>query len=374
MPTRAIIHESVAGVLKGIGHKHLRATAIQPANHRALIREHDSDAILETVSETDGKIVVEMASHPRLSNVSWESKTIAKGKAKALELCTKAGGFPIFEATQDGVVGVRFTKDKTKATATDAASLAAHLKLVKEEDETDGTGEPSGDTKTDSQNTNTMVGTKKGTMVDNLHPSQENSKECNEGKNGKDKNGKPIKPVNEEATGNNASAEKGDKRKFTEYPELLVKRDKLAAKKDKTDAEKTEEAELTKALDLISESFYNALPHGVTFVLYPEGKMEVHGINEDELAPFGGTAPAMPVRYAEKAKGDGPNSKVDMGVLSLYPKENWNTQGKTILAGKDFKAHGWGTPGKGTGKQGKWSDTGKNAIDSKKDLKAGTEK
>ena len=155
--------------------------------------------------------------------------------------------------------------------------------------------------------------------------------------------------------------------------EIQVGQKALAGKKDKTAAEKTEEAAIDAELDLISESFYASLKHGVTFVLYEGGKAEIHGLTEEEIAPFGGTAPAVPNRYSKKAKDAGPNSKVDMGVLSLYKTENMDAQSQKILTGKDFKAMGWGTPGKGTGKQGKWSDTGKHPMDSQKKLKAGQE-
>jgi hypothetical protein len=354
MPTKSIIHESVLGVLAQVGVKP-RASGISGANHRSLLRETDEHAVMESKSG----VVVRMKSHPKLSDCSWDVGTIIEAKTQAFAACKKAGGFPVFETVKGNVLDVRFTKDASKATVTNEATLAVHLKEAKtekEDDETDGTGEPSGDTTTNVGAKNDKgVGTKKGTKADNK--GEENSEECNEA----------------------VADEKGEKQELfkkeglSKFKDLIAKKKALAAKKNKTDAEKTEEAEIDKALDLISESFYNGLNHTVTFVLYPEGKAEVHGLTEAEVAPFGGTAPAMPIRYSKQAIGAGPNSKADIGVLALYKTENMDAQSQKILTGKDFKAFGWGTPGKGTGKQGKWADTGKHPLDSAKKLKAGQE-
>ena len=355
MPTKSIIHESVAGVLKSVGVKP-RGTGIQAANHRALLRESDSDAV---IGDKAGGVVVKMQSHPKLSNCSWTVANIAEAKTQAFNTCRKAGGFPIFEDSKEGELNVRFIRDAAKATVKDAATLATHLKEAKseaEEDETDGTGEPSGDTGTNTGASNKPVGTKKGVQADNK--GEENSKDVAEAV--ADEKGEKHELFNKEKLG--------------KYKDLIAKKKMLAAKKDKTPAEKTEESEIDAQLDQLCESFYHSLPHGVTFVLYNEGIAEVHGLTEEELAPFAGTPPAVPCRYAKEAKGAGPNSKVDMGVLSIYKTENMDVQSQKILTGKDFKAQGWGTPGKGTGKQGKWSDSGKMPLDSKKDLKAGFEK
>jgi hypothetical protein len=351
--TKSIIHESVLGVLSQVGVKP-RAGGISGANHRGLLRETDEHAVMETHSG----VVVRMKSHPKLSDCSWDVADIKEGKTQAFAACKKAGGFPIFEE-KGNVLNVRFTKDQKLATCISEATLAVHLKEAKsesEEDETDGTGEPSGDTGTNVRAKNDKgVGTKKGTKVDNKG----------------DENGECCEAVVDPETGE--KTELFNKNKLAKFKDLVNKRKALAGKKDKTEKDKADEAEIEKELDLLSESFYASLKHGVTFVLYENGVCEVHGLTEEEVAPFGGTAPAMPVRYSKKAQGAGPNSKVDMGVLSLYKTENMDAQSQKILTGKDFKALGWGTPGKGTGKQGKWSDTGKHPMDSQKKLKAGTE-
>jgi hypothetical protein len=355
MPNKSIIHESVLGVLSQVGVKP-RASGISGANHRSLLRETDEGAVMEK----HAGVVVRMKSHPKLSDCSWDVAGIAEAKTQAFAACKKAGGFPIFEAVTGKFLDVRFTRDEKKATVANEAALAVHLKEAKsesEDDETDGTGEPSGDTTTNVKAKNDKgVGTKKGVKADNK--GDENSSECNEA-------------VADPETGE--KVEMFNKNKLAKFKDLIAKKKALAGKKDKTAAEKTEEAAIDAELDLISESFYASLKHGVTFVLYENGNAEIIGLTEEEIAPFGGTAPAVPNRYSKKAKDAGPNSKVDMGVLSLYKTENMDAQSQKILTGKDFKALGWGTPGKGTGKQGKWSDSGKHPLDSAKKLKAGQE-
>lgn len=352
---KSIIHESVLGVLSQVGVKP-RAGGISGANHRGLLRETDEHAVMET----HAGVVVRMRSHPKLSDCSWDVADIKEAKTQAFVACKKAGGFPIFEAVKGNILGVRFTRDQKLATCVSEATLAVHLKEAKtekEDDETDGTGEPSGDTTTNVKAKNDKgVGTKKGVKADNK--GDENNSECNEA-------------VTDAATGD--KVELFNKNKLSKYKDLIAKKKCCAAKKDKTAAEKTEEAAIDAELDSICESFYASLKHGVTFVLYEGGTCEVHGLTEEEVAPFGGSAPAMPVRYSKKAKDAGPNSKADIGTLSLYKSEGMNTQSQKLLTGKDFKAFGWGTPGKGTGKQGKWSDTGKHPMDSQKKLKAGQE-
>lgn len=350
---KSIIHESVLGVLSQVGVKP-RAGGIAGANHRGMLRESDESAVMETHSG----VIVRMKSHPKLSDCSWDVADIKEAKTQAFAACKKAGGFPVFEE-KGNVLNVRFTKDQKVATVVSEAALAVHLKEAKseaEEDETDGTGEASGDTKTNTKAKNDEgAKTKKGTKVDNKG---DENHECCEA---------IVDPETGEKT------ELFNKNKLARFKELVNKKKTLAGKKEKTDKEKTEEAEIDKELDLLSESFYASLKHGVTFVLYEGGVCEVHGLTEEEVAPFGGTAPAMPARYAKKALGAGPNSKADIGTLSLYKTENMDAQSQKILTGKDFKAMGWGTPGKGTGRQGKWSDTGKHPMDSQKKLKSGQE-
>jgi len=300
--SKSSIHESVASVLKTVGVKS-KGSAISPANNRGLLREDASGVI-----ETGTFAVVKMLSHPKLSGCSWDAKNITEAKVSALAACRKAGGFPIFESEKDGVLTVRFTREEAKATVKDEKTIR-EAKSETEDDETDGTGEPSGDTTTNTKAKNDKgVGTKKGTKADNK--GDENSEECNEAETAS----KPL--VNKEKLG--------------KYKELVKKRKELADKaaKDKSvwDDVKEEIAAIDAELDQISESFYDGLKHGVTFVLYPEGKAEIHGLTEEEIAPFGGTAPAVPVKYAKQAKLAGPNSKVDMGVLSIYKTEGMSKE------------------------------------------------
>lgn len=355
--SKPILHESVIGVLASVGVKP-RGGAIEPANNAGFLREADGDATL-------GKkpaIVVSLIGHPTLAECSWDAETVQAGREKAFAVCRKAGGFPIFEE-KEGKLGVRFTKDAAKATVREAAELVklAEAKTDDEEDETDGTGEASGDTTTSQKVKNkdgvkTKAGTK--TSAGDTKKGEDSDKECV---------GEAIKDAK---TGEEVEIFKPGKAK--EMKEKIAKAKMLANKKDKTEAEKTEEAALNKEIDAICESFYDSLRHPVTFVLYKDGEAEVHGLTEEEVAPFGGTAPMVPAKYAKKAVDAGPNSKVDMGVLTLYKTENLTEKDK-ILVGRDFKACGFGTPGKGYGKQSRWTDTGKMPMDSQKKLKAGTE-
>ena len=346
------IHESVAQVISGIGIKP-KGREVGHANNRSSLFENQ---IVDKARGTDS-VTLFMSGHPQLSEAEIVRENMVEAKKMAFKLCAKAGGFPILGEAKDGVVVCTFTKDKAKATIKEEAELAklvTEAKTEAEDDETDGTGEPSGDTKTNTGVKNKEgVGTKKGTKVDNK--GEENSKEVSESEEEDKKN-------------------LFKKEKLDAFKAKKAKRDGLAAKKDKSKEEVAEMEALDLELDSICESFYDSLEHGVTFVLYEGGAAEVHGLTEEEIAPFGGSAPMIPAKYAKKAKDAGPNSKVDNGVLTLHKPESWKEQGAQILTGKDFKANGWSTPHKGYGKQSRWSDTGKMPLDSKKTLKAGTEK
>jgi hypothetical protein len=330
------IHESVAQVISGAGVK-LQGSKLDHANNRASLYEHE----IVGSKKADGSVTVTLQGHPVLSGAEFTSCNIQEAAKLCLKLCAKSSGFPILSECKDGEVTCTFTKDKAKATISEEAQAAKLVTEEEEEDETDGTGEPSNKTTTSTKTKNDPAKTKKDTKV----------------------------------------VDKGDEVVEGEKPEFLKKmkekkgkRDALADKKEKSKEECDEMAKLDAELDTLSEQFYDSLDHTVTFVLYEGEKAEVHGLTEEEIAPFGGTAPTVPAKYAKKAKDAGPNSKVDMGVLTLHKAEDWKTQGSKILTGKDFKAAGWGTPGKGYGKQSRWSDTGKQPMDAAKKLPAGTEK
>jgi uncharacterized Zn finger protein (UPF0148 family) len=344
-----IIHESVAGVLHSVGVKP-RGSALGAANNRATIVTRDPVAVIEGTA-ADGSVVVELHKHPKLADATFTAANLHEGKITALRACTKAGGFPIFEE-KDGKLLCTFTRDKAKATVTEESAIKA-AKIVAEEeseDETDGTGEASGDTTTNVKTD------PKGKGADPKAKMQTGA----------------TKDLTETATETAGSEAKVfNKEGLEKFKAALAKKKALAGKKMKTPEEKTEEVTIDAELEALCESFYDSLSHSVTFVLYPNGQGEVHGLTEDELSLFGGTAPAIPVKYSKKAKDAGPNSKVDMGVLSLYKIEGMTAQSAQILTGKDFKAQGWGTPGKGTGKVAGWKDSGKQPLDAKKDLKSG---
>ncbi len=134
----------------------------------------------------------------------------------------------------------------------------------------------------------------------------------------------------EKKDGDKAEDDKGEK-----------KDDKAEDKKD--ESEKTDEA----------EKFYANRKSATVFMFFEDAKgnltAEVHGLNEDELAPYGGKAPAVPPKYAVLAKKDSDFNKGKVGTLALMdvkdPKE-----GQKILTGGELKAVGWKAPMKGTGK------------------------
>jgi hypothetical protein len=346
-----IIHESVAGVLHSVGVKP-RGSSLGAANNRATIVNRDPMAVIEGTA-ADGSVVVELRKHPKLADATWTAVSLYEGKVTALRACTRAGGFPVFEE-KGGKLLCSFTRDKAKATVTEDSAIKATKVIAEEEgeDETDGTGEASGDTTTNVKTD------PKGKGADPKGKMQTGAT-------------KDVVEATETAETAGSEAKVFNKEGLEKFKSALAKKKALAGKKMKTPEEKTEEAAVDAELEALCESFYDSLNHPVTFVLYPNGQGEVHGLTEDELTPFGGTAPAIPPKYSKKAKDAGPNSKVDMGVLSIYKIEGMSAQSAQILTGKDFKAQGWGTPGKGTGKVAGWKDSGKQPMDSKKDLKAG---
>lgn len=109
------------------------------------------------------------------------------------------------------------------------------------------------------------------------------------------------------------------------------------------------------AADEAATAFYEGVDKPVTFVIYEgdEGEdetVEVHGLTNEDLSPFGGVAPIMPAKMKKQAKDGGSNKKGDTGVLMLYSTKGMDAKTKKMLTGQNFRACGWGTPPKGTGK------------------------
>lgn len=121
----------------------------------------------------------------------------------------------------------------------------------------------------------------------------------------------------------------------------------------KTKKGQVSEEELA-AADEAATAFYESVNKPVTFVIY-EGEgdepehIEVHGLTTEDVAPFGGTAPAMPAKMMKQAKDGGSNKKGDTGVLMLYSTKGMDERTKKMLTGQNFRACGWGTPPKGAG-------------------------
>lgn len=121
--------------------------------------------------------------------------------------------------------------------------------------------------------------------------------------------------------------------------------------KDKTKQDKTKVEEGT--IEEAALSFYEGLDKPVTFVIFEaeDGKeeIEVFGLTNEDVAPFGGKPPIMPAVMKSQAKDGGSNKKGDTGILMLYSTNGMDERTKKILTGQNFRSCGWGTPPKGTG-------------------------
>lgn len=98
-----------------------------------------------------------------------------------------------------------------------------------------------------------------------------------------------------------------------------------------------------------AQAFYENLDKPVTFVIYENEEVEVFGLTNEDVAPFGGSAPIMPAVMKSQAKDGGSNKKGDTGVLMLYSTKGMDERTKKMLTGQHFRACGWSTPPKGTG-------------------------
>src|ERR1043165_3778287 len=83
-----------------------------------------------------------------------------------------------------------------------------------------------------------------------------------------------------------------------------------------------------------------------------EGKVEAEafGINEEDLAPFGGKLPSVPANWAKAAKGKERKAGAAAAIV-LAKIESMNSQGREVLAGHVASACGWKHPMEGTGKK-----------------------
>lgn len=110
----------------------------------------------------------------------------------------------------------------------------------------------------------------------------------------------------------------------------------------------------TKAAIQASEAFFESLDYPVSMVIW-EGEngeeiVEVHGLTNEDLAPFGGTCPAISPKYAKAAKSGGSKTDGAVGELMMYSRQGMEAKASKLLTGKALHACGWTTPGKGTGR------------------------
>ena len=144
----------------------------------------------------------------------------------------------------------------------------------------------------------------------------------------------------------------------TTDPKVDVSAAKKGAKKKTEEGEEAEgdkltEVELAEAVQA-SEAFYENLDHPISIVIWEgeDGKeeVEVHGLTEADLAPCGGTAPAISPKYSKAAKDGGSVTKGSAGELMLYSTQEMNVKVAKLLSGRALRACGYKAPGKGKGK------------------------
>lgn len=104
------------------------------------------------------------------------------------------------------------------------------------------------------------------------------------------------------------------------------------------------------AVEKASLTFYEkTVKQPILISIYEDMTAEVFGLTEEDLAPFGGKAPAVPQKYTEKKdKGNDDDKKPYIGNIMLYSVEGLD-QKSQVLMGTNFKAAGWSTPAKGSG-------------------------
>jgi hypothetical protein len=89
-----------------------------------------------------------------------------------------------------------------------------------------------------------------------------------------------------------------------------------------------------------SLAFYEGIKRPLMITIKEDGSAEVHGLTEEELAPFGGKAPAVPKKYTQKDGKNDDNKKPYVGNLMLYSTEGMDKK-TAILMGKAIQCAGW---------------------------------
>lgn len=172
----------------------------------------------------------------------------------------------------------------------------------------------------------------------------------------KDKDGKPMvgkdgKPVMEEVDETDGEPDYStDVNNDPANPKAATKPKHTSTKVDADAGKQGAGGKVNEgSIEEAAAAFYDGLNKPVTFVIYENDEAEVFGLTNEDVAPFGGTAPCMPTEFVKQAKDGGSNKKGDVGVLMLYSTKGMDERTKKILTAQQFRASGWATPAKGSG-------------------------
>lgn len=211
--------------------------------------------------------------------------------------------------------------------------------LVVEDDDKDKKSEKKSDKKSDKDNCDGGDNCDGDDNCDGKTVSESHKPETTDETDGNPDGGTTAKNTTSPSVNTDDTETKVDPKRFR-----VDKGDGPDAKKSKVEEGTIEEAAL---------SFYEGLDKPVTFVIFEgeDGKeeIEVFGLTNEDVAPFGGKPPIMPAVMKSQAKDGGSNKKGDTGILMLYSTKGMDKRTKKILNGQNFRSCGWGTPPKGTG-------------------------
>lgn len=127
------------------------------------------------------------------------------------------------------------------------------------------------------------------------------------------------------------------------------------------------EGELS-AAEKIAEAFYDSLDKHIVIVWEGEDwdNAEIFGLTAEDIAPVGGTPPAVTAKYRKAA--DKAKTRVDgkgYDALMLHATKNFGNGGNDVIGGAILQTVGWTAPERGKGrkvasgsKNGKMKDKG----------------
>lgn len=120
-----------------------------------------------------------------------------------------------------------------------------------------------------------------------------------------------------------------------------------------TDVDVNSNTPMTTAAEAIAEAFYDAVPQPL-IILWEKEDMsdaEIFGLNEEDIAPCGGTPPCIPAKLKNAAKKT--KTRIDdkgHDALVLHAKKDMATGGKDVIGGTMLSTVGWKSPDRGKGK------------------------